>query len=285
MRPDDDQSRQLSRRDFLKTAGLAGLGAVAVGVAAVNTATHAFEVNRHAKRVRGLRSPVSIALLSDFHLGPFLGAGDLERWVSASNELEPDLVVIAGDIVDRRYGGDLSELTDLARLRARLGVYAVLGNHDRTRYRHLAPLATALKEAGAELLLNSGAWLRDDLYLAGLDDLRVGVADVPAALAGAAATGSAGDGARLLVSHNPDVIPELPAGVDLVMSGHTHGGQVVLPFVGPLVTSSRYGARFAQGWVAAPMPAFVSRGLGVSNLPLRVNCPAEIALLELSPAA
>lgn len=280
----DDKAPQLSRREFLKTAGLAGIGALAVGVAAVNT-THGFEVNRHERRVRGLRSPVSLALLSDFHLGPFLGAADLERWVSASNDLDPDLVVIAGDIVDRRYGGDLTELTELTRLRSRLGVYVVLGNHDRTRYRRLAPLTTALAEADAKLLLNSGAWLRDDLYLAGIDDLRVGEADVPAALAGAAPISEAARGATLLVSHNPDVIPELPSDVDLVMSGHTHGGQVVLPLVGPLVTSSRFGSRFAQGWVDAPMPAFVSRGLGVSNLPVRVNCPAEIALLELKPAA
>ncbi len=275
------QEHQLSRRDFLRTAGLAGLGALTVGVAAVNN-PHAFEVNRHARRVEGLAEPLTLALLTDFHLGPFLGAADLARWVDASNELAPDLVCITGDLVDQHYRGNLSELvSELARLASRLGVYVVLGNHDRTRYRNLDPFVAALQEAGAALLVNDGVWPRSDLYLAGIDDLRVGRADVPAALAGAGGA----SGAKVLLSHNPDVIPELPAGIDLVLCGHTHGGQINLPMVGPLVTSSEYGVRYAQGWVEAPMPAFVSRGLGVTSLPLRVMCPAELVLLELTPAS
>lgn len=273
--------REISRREFLKTAGLAGLGALAVGVTAVST-THGFEVNRHARRIRGLAEPLSLALLTDFHLGPYIGIPDLARWVDASNELDADLVCITGDLVDQSFRGDLDEMAfELGRLRSRLGVYVVLGNHDRTRYRDLGPFDAALAEAGAHLLLNGGAWLRDDLYLAGIDDLRVGRADVGRALA----PSGDGDGARVLLSHNPDVIPDLPAAIDLVLSGHTHGGQINLPLVGPLVTSSQYGARFAQGWVRAQLPAFVSRGLGVTTLPLRVMCPAELVLLELTPAA
>lgn len=273
--------REMSRRDFLKTAGLAGLGAVGVGVSAVRT-THDFEVNRHPRNIRGLAAPLSLSLLTDFHLGPYIDAVDLARWVDASNDLDPDLVCITGDLVDQSFRGDLGELTfELSRLSSRLGVFVVLGNHDRTRYRDLRPFTAALSEANAHLLLNSGSWVRDDLYLAGIDDLRVGRADVRRSLAPA---GTAA-GARVLLSHNPDVIPDLPAEIDLVLSGHTHGGQINLPGIGPLVTSSAYGARFAQGWVEAHVPAFVSRGLGVSTVPLRVMCPAEVVLLELAPAA
>jgi predicted MPP superfamily phosphohydrolase len=132
--------------------------------------------------------------------------------------------------------------------------------------------------------MNESVALRDDLTLAGLDDFRVGRPELDAALAGPAG----GDGvATVFLSHNPDVIPELPTdggGIDLLLAGHTHGGQVRLPGIGPLVTSSAYGARYASGWVPAPMPAFVSRGLGVTALPFRFACPAEIVVLDLVPA-
>jgi predicted MPP superfamily phosphohydrolase len=154
----------------------------------------------------------------------------------------------------------------------------VLANHDRTRFRDLQPLLSAFRSSGVQPLLNQGVQLRDDLYLAGIDDWRTGHPDAQRALGGQAR------GARLLRSHNPDAIPALPGGFDLVLAGHTHGGQIRLPLVGPLVTSSEYGRRFAEGWVDAPMPAFVSRGLGVTMLPFRLFCPPELVLLELLPA-
>lgn len=256
------------------------MAAVAVGLL-VSSSTHGFEVNSHRRRIRGLSRPLRVSLLTDFHLGPHLGVRELEAWVEASNQQLPDLVLLGGDLVDQHYRGDLSELKlALSRLGSRLGVYAVLGNHDRTRYRNLSPLRLALEEAGVDLLVNEGRSVRDDLYLAGLDDYRVGQANVGAALA----REPEGDAATVLLSHNPDVIPELPGGIDLVLSGHTHGGQIRLPFLGPLVTSSEYGARFAEGWVRAQSPAFVSRGLGVTAIPVRFNCPAEVVVLDLEPA-
>jgi predicted MPP superfamily phosphohydrolase len=276
---------RISRRDFVRTAGLAGLGAVAVGVMAVES-PHQFEVNVHSRAVRGLTAGVRVALLTDFHLGPNLGATDLGRWVRASNAVRPDLVCIVGDIVDQAYRGDLSELTELLpELSAPLGVYAVAGNHDRTRFRRFDVFREALHAARVPLLMNESVALRDDLYLAGLDDFRVGRPDLDAALEGPA---GGEDVATVFLSHNPDVIPELPtadgSAIDLLLAGHTHGGQVRLPGIGPLVTSSAYGARYASGWVPAPMPAFVSRGLGVTTLPFRFACPAEVVVLDLVPA-
>lgn len=88
-----------------------------------------------------------------------------------------------------------------------------------------------------------------------------------------------------LASHNPDALPLVPIGVDLTLSGHTHGGQVVLPWIGAPFSSSRYGNRFLAGWVEGPARGYVSHGLGFSALPLRLDSPAELTLVELRPAA
>ena len=218
-----DTGDRVSRREFVRTAGLAGLGAVAVGVLAVES-PHSFEVNHHSRGVRGLAAGLRVALLTDFHLGPNLGPSDLARWVQASNSVRPDLVCLVGDIVDQAYRGDLSELKEmLPDLRAPLGVYAVPGNHDRTRYRRFDVFAEALREARVSLLMNESVAARDDVRIAGLDDYRVGRPDLDATLAGQ----SGGDGvATLFLTHNPDVIPELSevaeSGVDLLLAGHNH---------------------------------------------------------------
>ncbi|MDL2344246.1 metallophosphoesterase, partial [Deinococcus sp. MIMF12] len=102
----------------------------------------------------------------------------------------------------------------------------------------------------------------------------------------AAALAGAGEGqASVLLSHNPDLLPDLPRRVGLVLSGHTHGGQIRLPVVGAPVVPSRYGQRYAMGWVqgAHGTPGYVSRGLGVSGVPLRNLCPPEVTLLSLRP--
>lgn len=296
---EDSGRRQLSRREFLRTGLMAGVGALAVGMLSLRT-PHQFEVTRLVRTVRGLRRPLKLAFLTDLHLGPYLDATDLEAWIAASNEERPDLVLLGGDIVDQRYRGDLGELRALLpTLAAPLGVYAVPGNHDRTRYRDLRRFESALNDGGVELLVNRGVQPREDLFLAGLDDLRVGSPEVAPALAAAPGGGrplNAGApapeerAATLLLSHNPDVIAELPLAtsspaVDLLLAGHTHGGQIRVPGIGPLVTSSRYGARYAAGWVPAPYPAFVSRGLGVTALPIRFACPAELVIFELLPSA
>lgn len=266
----------MDRRTFLKVA--IGAAPVLLGLTAAREA-YSFELPHERRVVRGIRKPLRLAFLTDLHLGPYMGRIQLEEWVDATIELAPDVVVFGGDMVDQMYRGDLSEVREvLTRLPRGLGVYAVLGNHDRTRFRDLTPFREALQAAGVTLLVNEGVQVRDDLFLAGIDDWRTGHPSVERAFVGS------GQGARVLVSHNPDAIPHLPEGIDLFLSGHTHGGQVRLPLIGPLVTSSEFGTRFVEGWVEAPMPAFVSRGLGVTLLPFRLFCPPELVLLELLPA-
>ncbi|MEJ2358658.1 MAG: metallophosphoesterase [Deinococcales bacterium] len=237
-----------------------------------------FRVVQRSATLAGLTAPLRLTLLADLHFGPFIGAGSVAAWVAASNAARPDLVLLDGDLVDRRAGDVAPLLRELAGLRASLGTYAVWGNHDHVRFGDLSGFAADLRSVGVEVLVNRGVAVRRALYLAGIDDLRRGRPDLAAALAGRPE-----GAATLLLSHNPDVLPEVPLDVGLTLCGHTHGGQVRLPFVGALVTSSRYGQRFAQGWVEGPARGYVTHGLGVSLLPIRVDCPAELTVLDLLP--
>lgn len=271
----------MSRRQFLALALAAAVGG---GAFAGVHATYRFEVVVQRPRLAHLRYPLRLALLSDLHYGPFIGLGSLSAWVTASNRVEPDAVLLGGDLVDRAAPSALEPLFEqLARLRAPLGVFAVLGNHDHMRFRrgtgvtNALQLVEALQQAGVHVLHNEGLALRDDLYLAGIDDFREGQPDLRAALAGRPRSS-----ACVLLSHNPDVLPGVPTDVELTLCGHTHGGQVRLPFIGPLVTSSWHGRRFEMGWVEGPARGYVTRGLGVTALPLRIACPAELTVLDLT---
>lgn len=273
----DSAPSSLSRRRFLAAA--AGVLTVGLTGVAVSEAYRFERVVRRASLV-GLRAPLRVAWLADLHHGPWIGAGSVQAWVDATLAEAPDLILLGGDLVDQREGGSIDALvSELGRLRAPLGVRAVWGNHDHARFRRIATFEARLRAAGIEVLVNRGEPVREDVWLAGVDDLTNGAPDLDAALRGRPA-----GAACLLASHNPDLLPTVPESVSLTLSGHTHGGQIVLPFIGPPITSSRYGRRFASGWVHGPALGYVSRGLGVGIVPIRVNCPAELTILELTPS-
>lgn len=282
---------KLSRRAFLT----GGAGLVVAGALPVASA-YRFQVSQHVLDLPGLGAPLRVVQLSDLHYGPFIRLDSLRAWVDAALRERADLIVITGDLVDSEVGESLAPLLgELARLRAPLGVWAVWGNHDYgsfgTYARRLrgpgrpdwpsrrAHFQAQLREAGVRVLRNEGRLLRPDLYLAGIDDLWWGDVELEKAIARRPP-----GGVTLLLSHNPDILPSVPEDISLTLCGHTHGGQVRLPGLGALTTSSRYGERFAQGFVRAPARGFISRGLGVSLLPLRVNCAPEVVVLDLRPA-
>ncbi len=271
----------MDRRRFLHRAAAVAAAAALGSTAAQVAGTYPFDVVRERAALPGLRAPLRIAWLTDLHHGEFVRTASVRAWVDAALREAPDLVLLGGDLVDQTPGtDDDGELVaELARLRAPLGVLVVPGNHDHGRYRGTGAIAALLRGTGIDLLVNRGRAVRDDLHVAGLDDLRNGRPDLAATLRDRPAAG-----ATLLASHNPDVLPEVPTDVGLTLSGHTHGGQVVLPGVGALYTSSRYGDRFLAGWVEGPARGYVSRGLGVTSLPVRINCPAELTILDLLPA-
>lgn len=225
--------------------------------------------------------PVRAILISDLHVaGPDMPPERLRRIVDRINALRPDLVLVAGDLVSdrrlstRRY--DLREaVAPLAALRARLGVVAVLGNHD--HWRNAAAARAALRGA-AVMVLDNRAVALGPLAIGGLDDDFTGharVAEVVEALRTLR-------GARLLLSHSPDPFPQVPSAVGLTLAGHTHCGQIVLPWVGAPATMSRYGDRYRCGFIRENGKLLlVTAGVGTSIAPLRIGAPPEIWLLTV----
>ncbi len=241
---------------------------------------------RHDVALEGLSAAFDgyrIAFLTDFHYSAVVPGWWIARAVRETLALEPDLVLLGGDFLSHstRYAAGLVEL--LRPLRARDGVYGVLGNHD--HYLGADVAREVLRGAGVIELRNQPVVLARGagrLALAGVGDLCFDVVDPRAALAGVAP-----DVPRVVLSHDPDVFAYWPDDVrcDLMLSGHTHGGQAHLPVLGPPYVPSQFGFRYLAGAVRERgRQLYVSRGIGVITLPIRWRCPAEISLLILHPS-
>ena len=229
--------------------------------------------------------PLRIAALADLHTGaPHITVDKVREIVRSTNAARPDLIVLLGDyVIHGVVGGDFVDIEPIAAalgdLRAPLGVFAVLGNHD---WWYDGPrTARALEAAGIRVLEDAAAAVTAGgrpLWVAGVSDARTRQADITRALA------AVPDGAPVIaLTHNPDVFPRMPARVLLTLAGHTHGGQVSLPVLGRLIVPSRYGERYAIGHVHEnDRDLFVSPGIGTSIIPLRFRVPPEISLLTVS---
>jgi hypothetical protein len=222
-----------------------------------------------------------VLLISDVHCGPFISPKRLAETFRRAMTLEPDLVVLAGDLATSRVEEVAGCLPAFRELQAGLGVYAVLGNHDHYTG-ETDRLCRLLEQAGIEMLQNRNTVLEKGggrLVLAGVDDLAFGRPDLEKALDGVPSGPPV-----VLVSHNPDLFFDAARKqVDLVLSGHTHGGQIRCPGLPVLVRMSRF--RLDEGrYEAAGSSLVVSRGLGAVGLPVRFACPPEVVLLTLRPA-
>ena len=237
--------------------------------------------------LHGLR----IVQITDIHHGPWLSRDFIRAVVDAGNQLEPDLFLLTGDYIHQATEYCQPVAQELARLQPRIGTVAVLGNHD--FWEDVQQVRAALADVGIPLIDNARRVLTPDrrLVAAADDGLAVcGVGDLweDRPNYAAALKGLPESMPRLLLSHNPDVAEEPNLArrglrVDLMVSGHTHGGQVRIPFMGSPVVPSRYGQKYAQGLVQGPVcPVYICRGIGMSGLPIRVNARPEIALLELT---
>lgn len=232
------------------------------------------------------QAPLRVALLSDLHVaGPDMPPERLARIVTQVNALQPDLVLIAGDLVsDKRVSthrySEAEAVAPLGALRARHGVVAVLGNHD--HWRDTAGMLRALEE-NRVTVLNNSVIARAGVILAGADDDYTGRSD-PAALIRAIKPLV---GPVVTLSHSPDIAPKLPRRFGLILAGHTHCGQIALPLIGRPATMSRYGDRFACGLIReGERTIVVGAGLGTSVLPVRIGAPPDLWLLTLTgPAA
>ena len=223
-----------------------------------------------------------VVQISDIHHGLFLPKEWLSEAVRQANRLNPDIIALTGDFVtySKRNIGPAAEL--LGRLRARYGVFAVLGNHD---FRvDPSAITEALRRQHIDVLRNRHVTLwfgGESLYLAGVDDYGYG-ADLRRAMRGVPR-----EAATVLLAHNPRVIHLASRhNVSLVLSGHTHGGQVNLPLFGTVYGRSPERLRYKIGWDRmAATQIYVSRGIGTIVLPWRLRCPAEITHLELLQGA
>lgn len=214
--------------------------------------------------------------LSDTHHSPFTTLEHIKRTVKIANRLRPDMFVLTGDYVshEREYIAPVAAV--LGKLKAEFGTHACLGNHDHWTD---ADLVTHLfRGEGINMLVNEGQRLEANggaFWLAGVDDYMVGKTDVPAAL-----RGSFPDEMKLLLAHNPIIFREAARyGVDLTLSGHTHGGQIKFRDEDKRILPTRklraglYERRGSQ--------IYVTRGIGTVVVPMRYRCPPEISLLEL----
>ena len=275
----------MNRRTFLKAALATAIPAPLVAASYGLAEASWLKVERPTlplPRLPQVFDGLRVAFLTDVHHGPFVGLDYVRTVVRTALHLQPDLILLGGDYVskDAEYIAPCFEA--LGALRAPLGVHGVLGNHD--HWHGLAETRAGMKDAGITEMTNSGVWLTRGsgrLRLAGIDDLWRGTSDVPAAVGDASSTD-----ACLLVSHNPDVAETLKdRRVGLVLSGHTHGGQVVVPGYGAPIVPSRYGQKYLKGLVEAPVTkVYVSRGLGTVSPPMRFGSRPELTLLTLRSA-
>ncbi len=226
-----------------------------------------------------------IVQLSDIHHSPFLDEDRISEAVRMANDLGPDLVALTGDYISHSRDYIVPCARALGRLRAAHGVFAVLGNHD--HWTDGAMMRDALAEQGIRVLCNESERIeRGSSYvrIAGVDDLMVRRDDLRKAL-----EETNPHETRILLSHNPAIIREAArAGVDLVLSGHTHGGQINWR----LLTGRK--DRKTDRWLRRPSrrlmrgyarlgstQLYVNRGLGTVVVPLRYGCPPEVTLLEI----
>lgn len=231
----------------------------------------------HLKRLPKALDGFRIVQLSDIHHSAFTSREQIERAVDTANRLQGDIVALTGDYIskERSYAAPCAEM--LGKLRARYGVFAVLGNHD--HWVDAALMTDLFRAEGINVLINEGMRFEQrgaSFWLAGVDDTMVGLEDLPLALAG-----SSESEMKLLLAHNPIILRRAAhAGVDLVLSGHTHGGQVTLR--SEKGASGRPRRRLLKGLARqGGTQIYVSRGLGTVVLPIRYGCPPEVSLLEL----
>ena len=220
-----------------------------------------------------------IALFSDIHLYPFTPIQVVSDAVALANSFQPDLVILAGDFVWHDVEAVFDLVPVLSRLNSTAGTFAVLGNHDHRKGPQI--VTQALNQAGIRLLTNDGIILQrgnDSIYLAGIDSAWGGAPEPDAAW-----QNRRGDLATIVAVHEPDYIKDLVVRfpVDLQLSGHSHGGQVRLPIVGPLILPPM-GLVYDMGlYRVGEAQVYTTRGIGTIHINARFNCPPEVTALTL----
>lgn len=288
----------LERRNFLKkSVGVAATAPFLVSGYGALLGRHRFRIEEFDLPIAGLSSDLSqfsIVQLTDIHVGPFMPAEELARYVEAVNRLGPDLIVLTGDFVSSTVDEVAPCVDTLAGLKARYGIFACMGNHD-LYARAGGELSQRFADMGARMLRNEAASVRlkgTALNILGIEDLRSGRPNLRRALK--TADSDPGE-VRVLLSHRPEAFPTAARnGIDIVLSGHYHGGQIKLAPEPDALSIASLMTPYAEGLFHLPSDSnssaakgsllFVGRGIGITGLPIRINCPPQIAHLILKKA-
>ncbi|PES95341.1 metallophosphoesterase [Bacillus cereus] len=228
-----------------------------------------------------------ILQFSDVHLGPEFSLKQLDKLVEKMNELRPDIVVFTGDLIDKfgSYNAEREEAKGiLQKIHAPLGKYAVFGNHDRGGGGSLF-YKKYMEEAGFSVLVNEVQKVKVDngnyITISGLDDFLLGKPQIDSTLKNLKQKDF-----NMLLVHEPDVVDKVGRyPVDFQMSGHSHGGQVQIPFVGPLITT-KLAEKYVEGMYelegkGKPLYLYVNRGIGTTRMPVRFWSLPELAVFVL----
>lgn len=286
----------VSRRSLLLgSVGLVTVGGASVAGYSAAEAGLMLGVTRYRLNPRGWPAgmKLSITVIADLHAGgPNMGLARIRQIVDVSNSLNSDIVLLLGDYVaTHRFVTEVVPpevwSAELARLKAPLGVHSVLGNHD--WWFHQREIRQALIQAGIPIMENTAVLLGEGqtrFWLAGLGDQIAhyispgrfkGVDDLPGTMAKITT-----DDPVILMAHEPDIFVNVPDRVSLTLAGHTHGGQIRIPFVWRAYVPSAYRGRFAYGHVSeGGRDMIVSGGLGTSAVPFRLGVPPEIVRVDL----
>ncbi len=277
-----------SRRRFLRQGSFAAAGVLFSG-AAYGAAFHDHvELTEETINIAGLPQAFKgyrIAFLSDIHSSVFMTKEMMQRTVEMTNALNADLIIITGDFVNSMFEEVYPFAEAFSGLRAPGGVYGVLGNHDYYT-RRVEEVASVVSECGIRLLRNESVPLQrngSSILLAGVDD--VGNPIRAAALFDRALEGTNPSLSKILLCHRPYFFHEAARRrVDLTLSGHTHGGQIVLArFGNDVLAPARIASPYVAGlYTRGESKMYVSRGIGTVAIPIRINCPAELTLLTLA---
>ena len=221
---------------------------------------------------------LKVVFIGDYHIKP-TGQKRLEKLVNMINDENPDIVLSAGDYVSGHKAKMTMPIENIAsglkNIKTKYGFYTVLGNHDW----HLGgeKITKVLENNGIKVLANSNTAIKINdktIFIAGVEDLQTRLPDIDSALENT-------QNPIILLSHSPDIFPQVPEKVNLTLAGHVHGGQVRLPFIGATIIPSEYGNKYSQGLIIEnERKMIVTKGIGTSILPIRFNCLPEIVVIN-----
>ena len=285
-------SEQITRRTFIKRAVGTLLTAGGLGTGSYFYAREVeprmLDITRHTIKNAALPSGfdgVRVIQFSDTHIGFQYTMEQLKQLITKINKFKPDLIVFTGDLLDdpRNFTEKKELITMLSNLDAPLGKFAVYGNHDHGGYGSDL-YKQIMEQSGFTLLLNTSANIKlldgSSIWIAGIDDAMLGKPDLNASMAKIPT-----DSYTILLSHAPDKAEEAAQHpIQMQMSGHSHGGQIQIPFYGPLVTPP-FAENYVEGfYTVGPndgLTLYVNRGLGTTRLPFRFLSQPELAIFTL----